>query len=168
MSNRLNGSSIFLQAISGLTSNFNYLSQGEGLTLDMIKNPDENVNKNLLNSTFRSYLATNFSKFDTDKNGEISAEELQQYTNSLSKQGMTYEELTQLCYQYGGANSLLETVMANFNDIDKNHDGRVTNDEIKAFGIDEEIAQMKEDFQKFDPKSMSIFYSASTDETEDV
>lgn len=163
--NRLNGSSLFLQAISGLTSNYGYLSGGEGLTIEKLKNPNENINKNALNPQFTSFLATNFAKFDTNQDGEIKADELQNYTNNLSKNGMTMEELYQLCSQSGGTNSLLETVIANFNEIDKNHDGKVSNDEISAFGINKEIDEMKTAHPKFDPGAMSIFYSTdATDE----
>lgn len=167
MSTRLNGSSMFMQAISGLTGNFNYLSQGEDLTLDKLKNPDENVNKNFVNSQFQSYLITNFSKLDKNADGILGAEELQDYTNALANKGMTLEEITQLCYQNGQTNSLLETVMANFNEIDKNHDGKVTNDEIKAYGIDEDIQKMKDEFPKFNANAMSIFYSPSSEATEE-
>ncbi len=167
MKNRLNGAGLFSQAISGLTNTFGYLGQGENLTLDKLKNPGENVNKSLVNSQFQMYLSSNFGKIDSNGDGEITSDEFQNYTNTMANKGMTLEELGQLCSQYGYTNSLLETVMSNFQQIDKNHDGRVTNQEIAAFGIDQEIEEMKDDFQKFDPKAMSIFYTPSSD-TEEV
>lgn len=162
--NNLSGAGLFSQAISGLVSNFNYIGQGGNLTLDNLKDTSNNENKNLINSQFRAYLTSNFGKFDKNGNGEISADELQSYTNNMSSQGMTLDEITQLCAQYNGSNSLLETVMANFNEIDKNHDGKVTDNEIKAFGLEEEIDKMKDEYARFNPKAMSIFYSASESE----
>ena len=166
MRNSLNGAGLFSQAIYGLMNNFQYIGGGEGLTLEKLKNPDEK-NKNFVNSQFQSYLASNFGKLDTDGDGTLKQEELQNYTNTLLNQGMTLQELTQLCSQYGYSNSLLETVMSNFNLIDKNHDGRVTNSEISAFGIEEKIEEMKDRNPRFNPNAMSIFYSTS-DTTEDV
>ncbi len=167
MGTRLNGSSLFTQAIQGLVSNFNYLGEGESLTLDKLKDTSNNENKNLINSQFRAYLTTNFGKFDKDGDGKITADELQNYTNTMSNQGMTLEEITQLCAQSNGSNTLLDTVMSNFNEIDKNHDGRVTTEEIRAFGIQGEIDEMKDKFPRFNANAMSIFYSTSGSETED-
>ena len=54
--------------------------------------------------------------------------------------------------------SLLDTVLSNFNEIDTNHDGRVTQGEINAFRINKEIKQVKEEYPRIDPTKMSIFY----------
>lgn len=165
MTNRLNGAGLFSQAIYGLMNNFQIIGSGEGLTLEKLKNPGEGVNKNLINSQFQAYLASNFGKLDANGDGVISAEELQNYANNMLNKGMTQQELIQLCGQYGYSNSLLETVMANFHLIDKNHDGRVTNEEIAAFGMKKEIDEMKKRNPRFNPSAMSIFYSTGgTDE----
>jgi len=170
MSQRLNGSGLFIQAIQGLTSNYAQLMVGnseKGLTLDSITNPGDDVNKNLLNSSFTSYLTTNFSSIDKDNDGIITSDELQNYTNSMANGGMTLEQLYQLCSQYGYANSQLEEVIANFNKIDKNHDGKVTNAEISAFGIDQEYDEIKDKYKRVSEASTaSIFYS--TGNVEDV
>lgn len=164
MGNRLNGSGLFLQAISGLTNTYGYLAQGDGLTLENITNPGENVNKNLLNTQFTSFLTANFNKLDKNGDGIVTQEELQNYTNSLSKNGMTIDELYQLCAQYGGTNSTLETVIANFNKVDTNHDGKVSNEEIAVYGVSVEIDEMKEKFPKFNASAMSIFYDTGDSE----
>ena len=51
----------------------------------------------------------------------------------------------------------LEEILANFNDIDKDGDGRVTNAEIAAYGMDEEIEEMKEEHPEFRATDISNF-----------
>lgn len=158
MTTRLNGQSFMAQAIYGLTSNFAALSAGAsgGLTLDQILNPSDSVNKNNVNASFQSYLSQNFSNIDADGDGKINSADLQNYTNQLSQKGLSYQELMQLCYS-GSASAQLEEVMANFQKIDKNGDGRVTNAEIAAFGMDEEIEEMEDNHPKFQPTNISNF-----------
>lgn len=167
MANRLNGASLFTQAINGLVSNYAYLmtgNNGKGLTLENITNPSEDVDKKQLNYAFTNYLSTNFGKIDKDGDGIISKDELQAYTNNMSTGGLTYQQLCELCYtSYGSSTTLLETVLNNFSEIDKNGDGKVTNEEIAAFGIEEEIDEMKDKFPKHTAKGMSIFYETSAD-----
>ncbi len=167
MANRLNGASLFTQAINGLVSNYAYLmtgNTGKGLTLENITNPSEDVDKTKLNYAFTNYLTTNFGKIDKDGDGIISKEELQAYTTNMSNGGLTYQQLCELCYtSYGSSTSLLETVLNNFSEIDTNGDGKVTNQEIAAFGIDQEIDEMKDNFPKHTVKGLSIFYETSAD-----
>ena len=167
MANRLNGSSLFLQAINGLVGNYAQLMtgvSGKGLSLENITNPSEDVDKNQLNYTFVNYLTNNFGKIDKDGDGIISKDELQNYTNTMSRNGLTYEQLCELCYtNSSGSSTLLETVLNNFSEIDKNGDGRVTNEEIAAYGMDKEIEEMKDKFPKHSAKGMSIFYETSAD-----
>ncbi len=167
MANRLNGASLFTQAINGLASNYAYLMtgvNGKGLTLDNITNPSDDVDKKQLNYAFTNYLSTNFGKIDKDGDGIISKEELQAYTNNMSTGGLTYQQLCELCYtSYGTSSTLLETVLNNFSKIDANGDGKITNQEIAAFGIGEEIEEMKDNYPKHTVKGMSIFYETSAD-----
>lgn len=167
MASRLNGSSLFLQAINGLASHYAYLATGsgnKGLSLENITNPSEDIDKSKLNFTFTNYLSANFGKIDKDGDGIISQDEMQNYTTNMSRNGLTYEQLCELCYSsYGGSTTLLETVLNNFSEIDTNGDGRVTNEEIAAFGMKQEIDEMKEKFPKHTVKGMSIFYETSAD-----
>ncbi len=155
---KLSGQGLMAQAIYGLTNNFAVLSAGAsgGLTLEQIINPSDEVNKNNINASFQSYLTQNFSNIDADGDGKISATDLQQYTNQLSQKGLSYEELMQLCYS-GSASSTLEEVLNNFNEIDKNGDGRVTNQEIAAYGMEEEIEEMEENHPKFQATNISNY-----------
>lgn len=169
-SSRLSGNALIAQATSGLYSNYYYLSMLAGkdtLTLDNILHPDmtnSNPNVTYLNSTFAQYMAKNFNYIDKDGDGTISSADLQTYTTQLSTQGLTYNQLAQLCSQ-NGTNSLLETVLNNFDEIDANGDGRVTSAEISAYGIEQEADEMKENYPKCDLKAMSVFYTTSASST---
>ena len=58
--------------------------------------------------------------------------------------------------------SLLDTVLSNFNEIDLNHDGRVTQAEINAYRINQDIKKVKDKYPKIDPTRMSVFYESSS------
>lgn len=159
---KLSGQGLMAQAIYGLTNNFAVLSAGTsgGLTLEQIVNPSDQVNKNNINASFQSYLTQNFSNIDSDGDGKISATDLQQYTNQLSQKGLSYDELMQLCYS-GNASSTLEEVLNNFQEIDKDGDGRVTNQEIAAYGMEEEMEEMEENYPKFQATNISNYVDNS-------
>ena len=159
---KLSGQGLMAQAIYGLTNNFAVLSAGAsgGLTLEQIINPSDEVNKSNINASFQSYLTQNFSNIDADGDGKISATDLQQYTNQLSQKGLTYQELMQLCYS-GSASSTLEEVLANFQEIDKDGDGRVTNAEISAYGVEEEKKEMEKNYPKFQATNISNYVDNS-------
>ena len=154
------GNSLFTSAISGLNANYILLLNGaDGLTLDSILNPDSDTIRYTVNQTFRSYLMTNFNNIDMDGDGKITTDDLSNYASRLKSQGMTYNELAQLSANGSGSmSSLLDTVLSNFNEIDTNHDGRVTQGENNACRINKEIKQGKKEYPRIDPTKMSIFY----------
>ena len=162
------GSSLFTSAISGINSNFLLLlNGGSSLTLSDILNPSDDTVKYTVNQTFRSYLMTNFNQIDLDGDGKIDSNDINNYVTKLKTQGMTYEELATLSNSGGsGMSSLLDTVLSNFTEIDANHDGRVTQGEINAYRVNEELKEVKEKYPKIDPEKMSIFYDTQkTSET---
>ncbi len=164
MSQRLSGNALYAQAITGLRSSYYYLMQGvanKGLSLQDIISPSDEAKKSAyMNYSFSSYLANNFTKIDMDGDGMIGEEDLTNYTSQMCTTGLTYSQLAQLCSQ-GGTSSLLETVLNNFNEIDRNKDGRVTNAEISAYGIEQEADEVKNKYPKFDLNGMSIYYETS-------
>ncbi len=159
------GNSIFTGAISSLNSNYLILLDGKnGLTLDKILNPSSDAVKYSVNQSFRSYLMTNFNSIDMDGDGKISKKDMTNYTTRLKNQGMTYAELSQLASNGSGTMStLLDTVLSNFNEIDSNHDGRVTQGEINAYRINKEAKDVKQQYPKIDPTKMSMFVETNTD-----
>ena len=164
----LMGSSLFTSAISGLNSNYLLLLNGsDSLTLDNILHPKDDNVKYTVNQSFRSYMMTNFNSIDMNGDGKITNDDVDKYVTKLKTQGMTYQELTQLCGSTTGSmSSLLDTVLSNFNEIDANHDGRVTQGEINAYRINDEIKEMKEEFPKIDPTKMSMFIDTNVNNTQ--
>lgn len=159
--NRLNGQGLFLTAMNGLNSTFANLMTGNtngGLSISDITNPSDSVNKNYLNWNFSQYMAQNFGTLDKNADGLLTTDEVQNTINSMSTEGMTYEQIVQLCYQNGGSSTLLDKVLTHFNDIDTNHDGKVTNAEISAYGVTTEKDDMEKKYKAFDPSSFSVFY----------
>ncbi|MBE7706784.1 MAG: hypothetical protein E7Z91_06050 [Cyanobacteria bacterium SIG30] len=177
MAQRLNGTGLFTQLISGINNSYSLALQNtdkdaKGISLNNIMSSLNSTNlSNPLyfaqSNNFSSYLSTNFKGIDQDKDGVISNNELTNFTNNLYQTGLTQEQLALLC-NYGTASSTLEEVLNNFNEIDKNHDGRVTQAEISAYGIDEEVSEKQKEFMDLKPKRMSLFYSGSTSSSDSI
>lgn len=162
------GSSLFTGAISGLNANYLLMLNGaNGLSLESILNPDSDAIRYTVNQTFRSYLMTNFNQIDLDGDGLITTEDMTNYSAKLRSQGMTYNELSQLCVSGGSSmSSLLDTVLSNFTEIDTNHDGRITQGEINAYRINQEIKDVKDKYPRIDPTQMSMFYESRVNDTD--
>ena len=171
MSNkRLDGSSIFTGINAGLTNTFSLLSNQykDGITLDNLNKALTNteVTNTLNGSTFASYLTSNFNGFDKNGDGKISADEIQTFMNNMATQGLTREQIMTLGAANGMTNSLQETVLAHFDDIDANHDGKVTNQEISAYGVNSSVAKQKiADINRV-VNNMSLFYGSDDNKYE--
>ena len=161
---KLNGQSLLVNAVSGLTNTYSILSQSypNGVTLENLNNSDNYKNLNL-NKSFLSYLSSNFQNIDKDKDGVINANDITNLTNNLNAQGLSYNELVQLCAQNGlGSSSLLSTVLTYFNDIDTNGDGKVSNSEITAWSNKVQEEKVKSELNAYKPSNMSLFYVDDT------
>ena len=147
MSKRIDGTSLFTSMNSGLSNTFSVLSTtfNDGITLKNLATNEATsaLTSNGLGQNFKSYIQTNFSTMDKNHDGTLSPDELNTYTQNLTMQGMTMEQLAQLGTSTGMSSSLLDTVMSHFNEIDKNKDGKVTNDEIQAFGVDSSVEKQR-------------------------
>ncbi len=164
------GSSLFTSAITGLNSNYLLLLDGaQGLTMDKILNPKDDAIRYSVDQTFRSYMMTNFNQIDMDGDGQITTNDVNNYVTKLKTQGMTYQELSQLCSSNSNTmSSLLDTVLSNFTEIDVNHDGRITQSEINAYRINQDIKEVKDKFPKIDPNKMSMFYETNVSDTKET
>jgi len=151
---------------AGFTNAFGQLNgqYSEGVTL-------ENLNKALTNTaitsttygtTFASYMTNNFNSIDKDHDGKISANEIQDMMSNMAAQGLTREQITALAGS-SGLTSLQETVLAHFDDIDKNHDGKVSNQEIQAYGVESDLEKQKVADRNRLVNNMSMFYENETD-----
>lgn len=162
MGKRLDGSSLFTGINSGLTNSFSLLSSqySDGLTLENLNKAltNTNVTNTPYGATFASYLTTNFNSVDTNRDGVISADEVQKLMNNIATQGLTREQIMTLGGASGMTNSLQETVLAHFDDIDANHDGKVTSQEISAYGVNSQIEKQKIADRNRVVNNMSLFY----------
>ena len=138
MANNNNG--ILSGIYSGLSSTYSLLASQypNGLTLENITEARTKAsNTNVLNQSFASYLQTNFANIDKNGDGIISSDEMNNLSNTLSTQGLTKAELTQL-YASGSSGlseSTMSKILEHFDDMDTNHDGRITSAEISAYDI---------------------------------
>ena len=170
MSKRLDGTSLFTSASAGLSNVFAQLSgqYGEEITLENLNKALTNSNSltnNAYNSTFASYMTNNFSSFDQNSDGKISADEVQNIMSQMARQGLTREQIIALGASSGMTTSLQETVLSHFDEIDKNKDGKVTNQEIQAYGVESDLQKQKLADRNRLVSNMSMYYDVSTDES---
>ena len=161
----LSGQSLFVSAISGLNSTYATLAKGKegGLSLeDLTTGLESSSNFNGLNYNFISYLTNNFGSLDKDGDGKITAQDITNLTNKMSTQGMTYEEIVQLCNS-GYSTTLMNTVLTYFDEIDKNKDGRITDSEIRAYNVEADRSKMDIEYNSYNPNDASLFYSENSD-----
>lgn len=161
MTTKLNGTSLFSGITSGLSSTYSLLASqySGGVTLANLS--DARTNSSLtssLNQNFASYMQTNFSSMDANKDGTLSSTEISDMSNKISTQGLTQAQLTQLGTASGLSGSTLEQVLAHFSDIDTNHDGKVTTAEINTFNITSAVQKKKTEFANRAATNMSVFY----------
>lgn len=170
MGKRLDGSSLFSGINAGLTNSFSLLSSqySDGLTLENLNAAltNTNVTNTSYGSTFASYLTTNFNSVDKNGDGTISADEIQTLMNNMATQGLTREQIMSLGASSGMSSSLQETVLSHFDDIDANHDGKVTNAEINAYGVNSDIEKQKIEDRNRIVNNMSMFYGDDLTEYE--
>ena len=166
MSKRLDGTSMFTGINSGLTNAFAQLSgqYSDGVTLENLNKALTNTNyiNNGYNTTFASYMTNNFNSIDSDHDGVISAEEIQNLMGQMATQGMTREQIIALAGSSGMSSSLAETVLSHFDDIDKNHDGKVSNQEIQAYGVESDLEKQKISDRNRMVNNMSMFYDVDS------
>ncbi len=168
-----NGSSLLTGIYAGLTNTYSYLAAQypNGVTLENItKAQGDSTKAPYLNNTFASYLQTNFSQIDQDNDGIISSTEMTNLTNRMSAQGLTRQELTQL--YASGASGLSEDTISNilehFDDMDTNHDGRITSAEISAYSVNCARLEKEDEFNNKFATDMSVFYGSESSSTSDT
>lgn len=169
MANNNNG--ILSGIASGLTSTYSYLASQypNGLTLENLTEArGKTTNLNVLNQSFASYLQNNFTSIDKNGDGIITEDEMNNLSNLISTQGLTKAELTQL--YASGASGLSESTMTkileNFDEMDTNHDGKITSAEISAYDINCSRMQVEDEFNNRRASDMSVFYGSESSSTD--
>lgn len=166
------GSSILTGIYAGLTNTYSYLASQypNGVTLENIAKAQTDTSKSYyLNNTFASYLQSNFTKIDKDGDGIISSQEMSNLTNQMSFQGLTREELTQL-YASGASGLSTDTInniLEHFDDMDTNHDGRITSAEISAYSVNCARLEKEDEFNNKFATDMSVFYGSDSSSSSD-
>lgn len=152
---------------AGLNSTYAYLASQykDGLTLENIAEARTNTdNLTSLNQTFASYLQTNFSALDADGDGILSASEANNSISQMSASGLTKAQLTQL-YSSGASgisSSDYSYILENFESIDSNGDGRITDEEISAFKLTAAKMQKEDEMNEKFATDMSVFYGSES------
>lgn len=165
------GSSLLTGIYAGLTNTYSYLASQypNGLTLDNITEARTDTSKlQYLNPTFASYLQTNFASIDADGDGIISSAEMTNLTNRMSSQGLTKAELTQM-YASGASGLSTDTInniLEHFDDMDTNHDGRITSAEISAYTVNSARMEKEDEFNNKFATDMSVFYGSESSSTD--
>lgn len=157
-----NNSGIFTAITSGLSSTYSILANAagtNGVTLESIASARTNTSLNTqLNPTFASYIQTNFSTLDTDRDGILSSAELSNATTKMAATGFTAAQLSQLGTASGMSGATLEQVLEHFSEIDTNGDGKVTSAEVSAFKVKSAGDQKKSEFALKAAADQSVFY----------
>lgn len=164
------GSSIIASISSNLSNTYSYLASlypEEGVTYKNITAArNDNTNYLTLNQPFATYLQNNFQTLDKDGDGVISADEMNNLTNTISTSGVSRTELTQLAASGAYSTDMVNKILEHFDDMDTNHDGRITSAEISSFthSCNKQEKLDEENYKK--ATQTSVFYgddNASTD-----
>ena len=167
MSKRLDGTSMFTGINAGFQNTFAQLTSkySDGLTLENLTSSlnDSNLINTTYGATFASYMTSNFNNLDSDGDGKISASEIQNLMSQMAAQGLTREQIISLGGASGLGASLQETVLNHFDQIDKNKDGKVSNQEIQTYGVESSLEKQKIADRNRMVNNMSMFYDTDSD-----
>jgi len=171
--NNYNAGSLSLNAKLSLQRVFDVLNQtgASGISLDDFANENKLASSDV---SFAELLRTNFSKLDTDKNSVISGTELSELLSQIDSKGLSYEQLRALATSDSNVSesykTLLATVLENFNKVDTNHDGKISEDEINYYQMNKEVDDKKTEMYEFKASNITNLYddslSTSTEDTD--
>ncbi|MBE7713233.1 MAG: hypothetical protein E7Z87_05770 [Cyanobacteria bacterium SIG26] len=165
------GSSIIANISSNLSSTYSYLASlypEDGVTMKNITAArNDSTNYLTLNQSFASYLQNNFNSIDKDGDGIIGADEMNTLTNTISSSGVSRTELSQLAASGSYSSEMISKILDNFDQIDTNHDGRVTSAEISAF-THSCSKQEKIDEENYKKATQTSIFYGSEDSSTDV
>ena len=150
---------------NGLTNTYSVLASQykdkDGVTLEnILEAQGKSENANILNSSFASYLQNNFATIDKNNDGQISSDEMSKLTSTMSAQGLTKEQFTQLALSgnSGLSTATINNILEHFEDMDTNGDGKITSAEIAAYDVDSARQEKVDEFAYKAATNMSTFY----------
>lgn len=161
----LNGQTLLATAMSGLTNTYSTLmgnkdTTSKGLTLDDLNNVSSTTLLSLgSNTSFLQYLTSNFKSLDKDGDGQITGNDLNNLMDTMQSKGLTKNEIQSLCLNGNADSTLMSTVLAYFNKIDTNGDGRVTSEEITKFSLDCQKYEVDAKYKSYKASNTSLYYN---------
>lgn len=161
---------LFTGINSGLTSAYSLISNAYSGNVSLANISSAMTNTGLtstLNQTFASYIQSNFSSLDTNRDGKLSSAELSALTTKISTQGLTAAQMSQLGTASGLSGAALAEVLDHFSDIDANKDGKVTSAEISAYKVTSAEQLKKIEFANKAATNMSVFYGDDSSSSAD-
>lgn len=160
------GTSIISNISNNLANTYSYLASlypEDGVTYDNITAArNDNTNYLTLNQSFASYLQNNFGTIDKDGDGIIGVDEINNLTNTISTSGVSRNELSQLAVSGAYSNEMISKILENFDEIDANHDGRVTSAEISTYTYSANKQEKIDEENHKKATGTSVFYSDDT------
>jgi len=165
MYDKTQATGIFTAAQSGLQSalNYLYLNNKEGVDRKTLNNAMYSTAGS--NSPFFQMISGQFATLDKDNNGNLSADEANKMITDLSS-GLTRDQIAQLRAQGSIDNDLANKIISNFSKMDTHGAGRVSEAEINAFCIDEDILSKRNEQKDLMIKNMSLYYDTDYDSSE--
>ena len=85
----------------------------------------------------------------------------------MSTQGLTKAEISQL-YASGASGlstSTINEILEHFDDMDTNHDGRLTQEEISAYSVNSARQEKVDEYAHKAATNMSVFYGSESSDT---
>jgi len=163
MYDKSQATNLFTAAQSGLQSSLQYLFQNntEGITQTTLNNTIYN-NTSGINSAFFQMISSQFSSLDQDNDGTLSSTEANQMVSDLSS-GLTRNQVSQLLAQGSIDSDLANKIISNFSKIDTNGDGKVSESEINAYCMDEDIQAKRDEQMDRLISNMSLYYDTDSD-----
>ena len=167
MYDRSKTTGIFTAAQSGMQSALQYLYQNDATSIDRkaLNNAMYN-NTSGVNSTFFQMISGQFATLDKNNDGKLDVDEANTMMTNLSS-GITRDQISQLRAQGAIDQELANKIISNFSKIDTNGDGKVSEAEINAFCMNEDIQTKRDEQKELMLKSMSLYYDVDVDSTSD-
>lgn len=167
MYDKTQATGLFTAAQSGLQSTLQYLwaNNKNGITRNSL---NEAYAKNPLGtgSTFYQMISGQFATLDKNNDGTLSADEANTMLTDMSS-GLTRDQVMQLKAAGSVDEELARKIISNFSKIDTNGDGKVSEAEINAFCMGEDIQAKKDEQKELLIKNMSCYYEVDSDSSSD-
>ena len=170
MTEKIQSEQLFLNTKFSLQRIYSLLNRGnpDGIsTKDLSSYSD----LSLTDIPFVQFLQENMNTIDADSDKNISEKELNNLLSTIKDNGFTQEQLLSMAagsnFGVGLDKSLLDTVLANFSEIDMNKDGKVSQAEIDYYSFNKEVEDKKTELNEFKASDISVFYGDSSIEKTD-